>query len=167
MTAQAPNPLGFGLSCTYCTAVLPFPDGTTRAVTCIQPPLGLGTDPASGALLPSSISGRPLLREAVLRRLSTPRGTLPDTKIPTTVGQYGIDILDYVNADMTPADIGRLSASVDAQARADERCRSSSTSAVLVGDSTLVTTISLVDGTGPFKLTLAINALTQNLQVLS
>lgn len=167
MTTQSPSPLGFGLSCTFCTVVLPFPDGTTRAVTCIQLPLGKGTDPRTNAVLPSSTSGRAKLREDVLRRVSTPRGTLPDTKIPTTTAQYGIDILDYVNADMTPADIGRLSAAVDAQVRADERCRSSSTAAALVGDSTLVVPISIVDGAGPFKLTLAIDTLTANLQVLS
>lgn len=166
MTTNSADPLGFGLSCTFCTVVLPWPDGSRRAVTTIQFPFSTGTSPATGKLLPSVTSGRPLLAEAIIRRISTARGTLIDTKIPTTVGNYGIDIQDTVDADMTPEDIGQLSASIDAQIRQEERVIRSTTAAVLAGDVLLVP-IQLVDGAGPFRLTLSVSTLNGNLQVLS
>lgn len=165
MTMQSPSnsPLGLGLSCTYCTAVLPYPGPgltpTMVTVTTIQPPLGLGTDPVTRRILPSTVAGRQLLAEAILRRVSTARGTLPDTAQPTTVGNYGIDILDNIDADMTPSDAGKLAAAIDAQCRQDERVFYSRTVATLAG-STLTIVITLVDGAGPFRFTLAINLVT-------
>ncbi len=163
MTTQAPSTsaLGYGLSCTYCSAVLPYPGPgltpTMVTVTAIQPPLGLGT--LNGKVLPSTVAGRQLLAEAIVRRISTARGTLPDTKAPTTTGNYGIDVLDSVDADMTASDAGKLAAAIDAQIRQDERVFYSQTTATLTSD-TLTITITLVDGAGPFKLTLPISLVT-------
>ena len=165
------SPLGLGLACTFCNAVLPFPQPNGappifKTISDVQPPLGLGTDPKTGAVLPSTVSGRVLLAQALVRRLSTSRGGLPDTKIPTTTGNYGLDLLDYVYADMTPEDVGMVAALVDAQCRQDERVISSNTTAALVG-SLLVISINIVAGVGPFKLTLAIDVLVQDLSVLA
>lgn len=165
------SPLGFGLLSTFCVTILPFPQPGAlppilRAVTTVQPTLGFATNPATGTVIPSTGSGRTLLIADVIRRISTARGSVPDVNIPTTTGRYGIELLDYINADMTTAEIGQFSATVDAQIRLDERIANSRTSAVLAG-SVLVVTINLVDGVGPFKLILAISTLTQNLQVLS
>lgn len=164
------SPFGFGMLATFCTAVLPYPQPgiappIMRAVTGVQPTLGLATNPTTRALLPSSGSGRVLLIADVIRRISTSRGTLPDTKIPTTMGRYGIDLLDYVNADMTTSEIGQFSASVDAQIRQDERIINSRTSVVLAGN-ILIVTINIVDGIGPFRLIVSIDTLTNNLQLL-
>lgn len=169
MTTQSPtsSPLGYGLSCTYCSCILPYPTASLTpvyvTVNTIQPPFGLGT--RNGALLPSVVAGRQLLSEAIERRLATPRGTLPDTKAPTTVGNYGIAIEDDVDADMTASDAGKLAASIDAQCRQDERVFYSHTTVTLAG-STLTIVVQLVDGTGPFKLTLSVNMLTGNTQLL-
>jgi hypothetical protein len=162
--------IGFGLLATICTAVLPFPQPGTappvmRAVTTVQPTLGFATD-SGGNVLPSTASERTLLTADIIRRINTARGTLPDTKIPTKLGRYGIDLLDYIAADMTPGDIGRLCSNIDEQIRQDERVARSRTTAVLSGFILLVT-IALVDSQGPFKLVLTINALTSNTQVLS
>ena len=168
-TTPTTSPLGYGLSCTFCSCVLPMPGPgilpTQTVVVAIQPPMGLGTNPTSGATLPSAVSGRSALTEAILRRISTARGTLPDSKAPTTVGNYGIDVGDYVNADMSQSDCGRLAAAIDAQCRQDERVINSVTTATLAGDF-LTIVIRLWDGAGPFKLTLAINVLVGNLQIL-
>jgi hypothetical protein len=165
-----PSPLGTGLSCTFCTVTLPFPDGlggvVQRAVTTIQFPFGVGTAPGSSAPLPSVTSGRPLLSEAIVRRWSTARGSLPDVNIPTTLGNYGIDILDSANADMTIAEAGALSADLDAQAQQEQRLVTSNTTATVLNN-LLVIAANLVDGTGPFRLTIAINVINQNLQLLS
>ena len=164
------SPLGFGLVATFCTAILPFPISggapTLRAITTVQPTLGLGTTPTTGALLPSTASGRTLLLADVIRRISTTRGTVPDINIPTKLGRYGIDLLDYVNADMRPQDTAQFAATVDGQIKQDQRIINSRTSATLSGN-VLVVTINLVDGAGPFTLILAINLLTQNLALLS
>lgn len=166
------SPLGYGLSCTYCVVTLPIPQMAGPPVflpiAAVQPPLGVGLS-ARGVVLPDVVSGRPLLAEAIVRRLSTSRGTLPDTAIPTTVGNYGLDILDYVYADMTTEGAGMLAALIDAQISQEERVVSSSTTVVLVGAplSTLLISINLVDGAGPFKLTLSIDVLNADLTVLS
>jgi hypothetical protein len=165
------SPLGFGLSCTYCTCVLPQVDPVTgviytAAVTTIQPPLGLGTNPTTGKVLPSVTSGRPLLSESLVRRYATPRGALPDVIVPTTLGAYGVDILDSVDADMTPTDAGMLASELDAQAQQDERVITTTTSATLVNDTLIIGQV-ITDGTGPFKQTLAIDTLANNLSVLS
>ena len=170
MTTKS-SPLGFGLIATYCAAVLPYPQPGTKAPTYVtvldvQPSLGLATNPVTNAAIPSTASGRTLLIADVIRRISTTRGSLPDVNVPTQLGRYGIDLLDSVNADMTPDDIGHFAAAVDGQIKQDERVVNSRTSCVLSGYVMLVT-IDLVDGAGPFKLILAINTLTQNVQVLS
>jgi hypothetical protein len=164
--ADATSPLGFGLACTYCTVSLPFPDGTTRLVTLVQPSFGLGTDPVTGAAIPEMVSGRTLLAHALIRRISCARGALPDVVIPTTKGQYGVDVLDLVNADMLPEDLGQLAASIDGQFRQDERVVTSQTTATLAGDMLVISSL-VQDATGPFRLTIAINTLTQNLTLLS
>jgi len=170
MAIDTSSPLGLGLLATYCTAVLPFPDGNggtvMRAVTAVQPTLGLATDPRTGALLPSSAAGRQLLSGALLCRLSTPRGGLPDVNIPTVVGNFGLDLLDSVDSDLDSRSAGELSAQVDAQVGLDERVIGSVTAATVAGD-TMVVPIVITDGNGPFRLTLAISALAADLTVLS
>lgn len=165
------SPLGFGMLATFCNVVLPFPQPGTaapimRTVTTVQPTFGFATVPSTGATIPSTGSGRTLLLADVIRRISTAKGSVPDFNIPTKLGRYGIELLDYVNADMTAAEIGQFCASLDAQIRQDQRIANSRTTAALAGN-VLVATINLVDGAGPFSLILAISTLTKNLQVLS
>ncbi len=164
------SPLGFGLLVAYCTAVLPYPDGNggsfPRAITTVQPTLGLGTDPRTGTLLPDAASGRQLLVGAVLSRISTARGTLPDSEIPTTLAQYGVDVLDAIAADFTGAAAAEFVSQIDGQIQQDERIRNSTTTATIAGD-VLVVPMALVDGAGPFRLVVTIDTLTQDLSVLS
>jgi len=166
MATDPASPLGYGMLATYCTVSLPMPDGSTRIVTTVQPTFGIATDPRTGQVLPSYASGRQLLAGAMVCRLSTERNTLPDVYIPTTTAQYGLDLLDNADADMTADEVGQLSASVDAQLQMDERIVTSTTFSVLASD-TLLVPITARDGQGPFKLTLAIDTLNQNLSVLA
>lgn len=167
---DATSALGFGLYAVYCTAILPYPDGNggavMRAITTVQPTLGLATDPKTGAPLPDAASGRTLLVGAIECRIVTPLGGLIDTTIPTTTAQYGVSLDDAIAADMTTAEAAQFSSGIDAQIRLDERVKNSTTTAVLVGD-TLAVPITILDGQGPFRLTLAIDVLTQDLSVLS
>lgn len=167
MATDVVNPaLGLGLLATYCTVVLPDALGNMIAVTTVQPTFGIGTAPNVRGTLPSTAAGRQLLVGAILCRLSCTTGQLPDTKIPTTTGTYGIDLSDTVAADMTAADLGQFAASIDAQIRQDERCIQSRTSCTLAGD-IMIITINLVDSGGPFKLVVSVDTLSKNLQLLS
>lgn len=169
---NAQDPLGLGLLAAYCTVILPYPDGNggsyMASVTTVQPTFGLGRDPRNplGPPLPDTASGRVLLVGAVLCRLSCPRNGLIDTEIPTTTAQYGVDLLDIIAADLSATDAGMLASDIDGQVQMDERIVDSTTTAVLAGN-TLVVPIALVDGKGPFRLTLAIDVLTRDLSVLS
>jgi hypothetical protein len=144
---------GHDVSVTQRTVVLPFPDGTSRAVTAVQ-----------HALDQSETSGRPLLGEALLRRLVMYRGTLIDVVIPSTTANDGTDVTQFVNADFSPREIAMLGASVDAEMRKDERVVGSSTQASLVGE-VLLLPINITDGEGPFRLTLAVSDVVQLLSV--
>jgi hypothetical protein len=136
---------GHDRSVTLRTVVLPFPDGTTRAVTAVQ-----------SSLDQSEVSGRACLTEALVRRLVTYRGTLIDVLIPSTTADYGTTILDFVNDDMTPRDIAMAGASVDAELRKDERVIRSTTPASLAGE-ILMLPITVYDAAGPFKLVFAVS----------
>ena len=140
-------------SVTQRIVVLPFPDGTTRAVKAVQ-----------SSLDQVEVTGRACLSEALLRRLVTFRGTLIDSEIPSTTADYGEDLTQSVNDDMTPRAIAMVGAAVDAELRKDERVIRSATVATLVGG-ILMVAINVVDSAGPFKLVLAISSV--SVQVLS
>lgn len=158
--------LGYGMACAYCTVALPDYLGTYSPVTAIQPPLGLTATNAQGKAVASTASGRVLLAQDLIRRFSTPRGSLPDTAIPTVVGNYGIEINDYVYDDMTPDGLGALAAAIDAQAKQDERVVASKTSCSLAGNILLIT-INVTDGAGPFKLVFSLDTANGDFSVLS
>jgi len=131
---------GTDLSCTLTTETLEFPDGSFRTQQ---------TWDATGDDFPE-ISGRPLLIEALLRRLVTRRGTLlgaPD---------YGTDIRAWINKDVDRAGAARLGGLISAELAKDERVRSAAASATFA-NSKLTALITIVDGAGPFKLTVAID----------
>lgn len=102
------------------------------------------------------VTGRRLLAEAVARRITTPRGQLIDDP------DYGLDVREWLNDAMTPAQIQRLPALVDAELQKDERIVASTTEATFV-NSTLHLTVTIDDGDGPFPLTIAVSALTVEL----
>lgn len=137
---------GTDISCTLVTETLEFPDGTTRTQQ---------TWDATGDDFPE-ISGRPLLIEALLRRLVTRRGSLlgsPD---------YGTDVRAWINKDVSKADAARLGGLISAELAKDERVRSAAATATFA-NSTLTVLITIVDGAGPFKLTVAVTDATLKL----
>lgn len=103
-----------------------------------------------------TVTGRRLLAEAIFRRLITPRGRL--------IGDpnYGTDITQYLNDDVSPSDIAEMRAAIRAECKKDERiddCTVTITApAGKTGTYTIV--ISLEDGDGPFDLVLAVSNVT-------
>lgn len=139
---------GADLGCTQITVSLPFPDGTTRAVTAVQPTPDM-----------QEVTGRTNLQHALVRRLVTPRGTLVDVAIPSTTANYGTDVLASANDDLDARGIAMLGASVDAECRKDERVVRAPCAASLASG-VLTLPINVVDGNGPWKLVLAVSQVT-------
>jgi|SRR5215469_119880 len=102
------------------------------------------------------ITGFQVLTEALLRRLSTPRGRLLDDP------DYGYDLTDEINDDLTTADIAAIAGRIDAELVKDPRVVSSTTSATFI-NGILNTTSALVTSVGPFTLYLAVSAVTVTL----
>jgi phage baseplate assembly protein W len=103
-----------------------------------------------------TVTGNRLVGEAIFRRLTTPRGRLLSDR------NYGIDIRDYINADMGPKDVAAMQSAIHAECMRDDRIVGCD---VLItppaeGDGTYVLTITLETGNGPFDLTLSVNDVT-------
>ena len=101
----------------------------------------------------SEVSGRMCLAQSLARRITSPRGAVIDD--PNACS----DIRDFLNDDISTADLARFTAMVDAEFRKDERVISSTSTLIFV-DSTVTVSSSIVDGDGPFRLVLAISDVT-------
>jgi phage baseplate assembly protein W len=102
-------------------------------------------------------SGRLVLAQGIARRLSTPRARLLDDP------NYGFDLTQYVNDDLTKADIGRIQAGAQAECLKDERVLAAVVTIIVTAEGALVATVVLQDGEGPFTLVLAVSAVTVSL----
>jgi hypothetical protein len=130
---------GTDVSTTWITETLDFPDGTSRTQQAWD----------AGEGFPE-VTGRPLLIEALLRRLVTPRGALLGDR------DYGTDVREWLNDDVDVAGAARLGAAIGAELAKDQRVRSASATASFI-DNVLTAVITIVDADGPFKLTVAID----------
>lgn len=104
------------------------------------------------------VTGRLLLAQAIARRYMTPRGRLIDDP------NYGFDLTQYVNDDLSQADIARIQAGAQAEAEKDERVESANVTINLSTAGIMIVTVVLVDSQGPFTLVLSVNSV--SIQVL-
>lgn len=102
------------------------------------------------------VKGNRIVAEAIARRLITPRGGLVDDP------DYGFDLSEFVNADLTPGDIARIQAGVQAECLKDQRV-SGASSTVVVANGVLIATIVLTTASGPFTLVLSVSDVTAQL----
>jgi hypothetical protein len=99
---------------------------------------------------PNSVTA---LGEALLRRLTTPRGTLPDDR------NYGIDVRSFCNLGMSTQDIRDLASKIRSEVTKDDRVDDA---AVTIGnpvtsDLSIAVQVTPVDrALGVFTLTLAV-----------
>jgi phage baseplate assembly protein W len=98
----------------------------------------------------AEVTGRLGLAQALARRLVTTHGSLIDDP------DYGIDVREWINDDVSIADVQRLARTVEAEMLKDERVQRSQAVAVFVGDK-LTLTIKIWDAAGPFKLVLQVS----------
>lgn len=103
-------------------------------------------------------SGPTNLINALLRRLTTPRGGLfydPN---------YGFDVVALVNSAVTPVDVARIKAGVAAELQKDDRVQSANVQADFVfATKTLTLNIKITTADGPFDLVLSASAVTVDL----
>lgn len=100
------------------------------------------------------VSGLALLGQAVYRRFITPRGSVIDDP------NYGFDLQTLLNDDLDPQDVGQITASIQNECVKDERILSATASVVIVPPGILNVTLNLTSALGPFKLVLAVSAVT-------
>jgi hypothetical protein len=102
----------------------------------------------------ATVSGLTALSQALVRRITTPRGRL------LTDPNYGYDVTGELNDDVTTAQAGSIGSNMDQEFMKDQRVLSSSTIATLNPDGTLDTTTSIATALGPFSLVLSISQVT-------
>lgn len=102
-------------------------------------------------------TGVRLVGEAIARRWMTPRGRLMGDP------NYGYDLTQFVNADMSPRDIALLQAGAEAEALKDERVDACDVTATLGADSVLTITATVETGEGPFDLVVSVSSVTVEL----
>jgi len=112
-----------------------------------------GLDPAFRV-----VSGRTALAQALLRRLTTPRGSL--------VGDagYGHDVRAWANDTLDAGALRRIEARVADELRADERVDDVAVVATFAAEVLrIVARVRPVDGSAPLRLTLAVSTVTAEL----
>lgn len=104
-----------------------------------------------------TVSGRRALAEALWRRWTTDRGGLIDDP------NYGENLTDHINDDMSPGDVQRALLAAMVEARKDERIVDIKGEVKLGADGVLTMTFEIDDGAGPFSLTAAVSDVTVDL----
>jgi phage baseplate assembly protein W len=106
----------------------------------------------------ATVSGFTCLAQALLRRLTTPRGGLfydPG---------YGTDIRGYLGESMTNASAGSIQNAIEREITQDERITSAVVTATInLLASIIVVHITLQTALGPFTLVLAVSSVTVTL----
>lgn len=107
------------------------------------------------------VTGRKLLAQAIARRYMTPRGGLIDDP------NYGFDLTQYVNDDLSAKDIARIQAGAIAEAEKDERILSADVKITTNTAGIMVVTVVLTDAEGPFTLVLSVGEVTVDILAVS
>lgn len=98
--------------------------------------------------------------DAFARRLSTPRGTLWDDP------NYGFDIRDFLNDEVTPGLLAAIRSGIEAQAEQDERIFACTASVEYeLSTETLRIRARLLADAGPFGMVFEVSTLATNILV--
>lgn len=101
------------------------------------------------------VTGVELIKQAVHRRLITPRGQLIDDP------DYGLDLFSFLSADMTAAELATIPSQVDGEILKEDEVSNSTTTATWdPRTSTLTLDIACETALGPFSLVLPVSQVT-------
>lgn len=107
------------------------------------------------------VAGRRAVAEALVRRLTTPRGGLATIDPSPEAAEYGFDIRQYVNAKIGPAEITAAEAAIANECAKDERVESCVATLTFVRETGKLTiSLEVTLSTGPFTLVLGVTELT-------
>lgn len=102
-------------------------------------------------------SGFRVVAEAIARRWQTPRGGLIDDP------NYGYDLTDFVNDDLSKPDLAQIAHLAGAEAEKDERVLACDVTATLLPSRLLVVSASVTTAAGPFQLVVSVSQLSVTL----
>lgn len=100
----------------------------------------------------ATVSGLTALSQALIRRITTPRGRL------LTDPNYGYDIAGELEDDVTTQQVGAIASNVDQEFLKDQRVFASSTTVTLRADGSLDVASAVQSALGPFSLVLNVSA---------
>jgi phage baseplate assembly protein W len=120
--------------------VNPTDFGTTLSCTFDIDPMG------------ATVSGLAALGQALIRRITTPRGRLLNDP------NYGYDIAGELEDDVTTQQVNAIAANVDQELLKDQRVFSSSTTVTLEADGQLDVATQVQSALGPFSLVFTLSA---------
>lgn len=93
------------------------------------------------------VGGRRALADAIVRRLTNPRGVFPDWP------DYGFDLQSVIGTTLNASQVRQL---ITEQCLLEEEVESATVTVEQIGE-TLSVLVSLQDGTGPFDLTISVS----------
>lgn len=136
----------------------PAAPATTQPIALVDFNSRLGIDVATFPDLSDTfmlISGKRAVAEAIYRRLTTPRGSLPFHP------DVGVDVRSYLNEDMTLTSMSTLRSDVEQEVKRDERVNDAQvTSTFNTSTESLEIVVQVGTDDGPFRLTLNVTSLT-------
>ena len=138
-----------------------------RVVSTPEAPFGYGSDISCAYDVDPSaaeVTGTLLLAQAIVRRLDTPRGSLPDDK------GYGISLRSMLNAGVTSQDIASMAGRISNEVKKDDRVDNVLTTVTpsATGDTlSVVLLVTPVDSAEEFTMTLAVTSGATLLEAIS
>ncbi len=108
-----------------------------------------------------TVTGFTVVAEAVVRRWTTPRGRL------IGYANYGYDITQYINDDMSNREISAMIAGMQAEALKDERVTACLVEGTLDPEGTFTFSASIDTSQGPFTFSIAASSVTVKLLEVS
>ena len=101
----------------------------------------------------ATVSGLTALAQALIRRITTPRGRLLNDP------NYGYDIAGELEDDVTTQQVAAIAANVDQEFLKDQRVFSSVTTVTLETDGQLDVSSQVQSALGPFSLVFSLSAM--------
>ena len=100
-----------------------------------------------------TVKGLRAIAESIARRLTTPRGRL--------IGDpnYGIDVTEYLNADLSRRDVAELRSAIISECLKDERVEEITVEVTIDASDKMTIAIQFVGADGPFEFVLSVNEL--------
>ena len=131
------------------------------ATTITSPPFGSDSSCTTQIWFGRMVTGQQLIQEAMLRRLSTPRGSLRDVADPVGAANYGLDLCGLLNTEIVGSgSIAAKESMIAAECRKDQRISSATATITAVGTNAYRLDLDLDTTDGQVSLALSVDDVT-------